>query len=153
METAGRPPGGRGCCFVQRAGSGVFYSNSLYGLLLDGVERLYLIFDSTEVDALQIEAADGAVVHGAVVEQAVGHVGSRSPLRSAGDVGRSLTGRKLSSYGDVEVVENVETLGNGFDCRLGLWSGGLVKGRTHKAGGRCDVAGKTQKSAAGTERG
>ena len=115
METAGRPQGDRLFCFLQFAARSLFDSNGLYGLLLGGVERLCLIFDPTEIDALQIEAADGAVVHGAVVEQAVGHVGSRGPLRSAGYVGRGLAGRKLGSDGDVEVVEDVETLGNGFD--------------------------------------
>ena len=55
--------------------------NRDYRLLVYSVERLCLIFYPGKIDLTEIDATDGAIVHGTIVDHAVRHVGCRGPLR------------------------------------------------------------------------
>ena len=92
-----------------------------------------LVSDGGKIYILQVDATDGTGVHGAVVDDAVAHVGSGSPLRGAGNFRGNLPQRKLDAYRDVEVVQYLETLEHGVLC-CGLSGGcGLVERGTDKA--------------------
>ena len=53
------------------------------------------------------------VVHGAVVEDAMGDVGSGCPLGCTGDGRNGISRRILQADGDVEGIEQMEGLANG----------------------------------------
>ena len=70
--------------------TGLFDRNHLYGLLLNGIERLALIGDLTKIDSRQIDATYRTVIHRIVIDSPMGHIGNGRPLGCAGDVGRLL---------------------------------------------------------------
>ena len=112
-----------------------------FGFLL--VERECGELGFGKVDLPEVDAADGAVVHGPVIESSVCHVGSRGPLGRAGYV-RGLPGFMFDAYRDVEIVQDMEGLEGGcFSIGL-LRRGGLVEEGPHETGRRCHVTGQSQ---------
>ena len=110
----------------------LLYGYSLHRLLLYGIHGHGSIGNLCEIDVLQVDAAYGAVVHGAEIYGAARRVGCRSPLRSAGDVYRNFAIGKFDTYRDVEIIQNLEALQDGlFSCGL-AWRGGLVEGGAYK---------------------
>ena len=70
-----------------------------------------------EVNSLEVEAADSAVLHRAEIEPSALEVGGYCPLGGTGDVGEGLALGKLNADGDVEVVEDMERLHYGLSSR------------------------------------
>ena len=122
-------------------------------MLFVDIERLNLVFNTTEVDAFQVETANSTVIHGAIVEHSMCNVGRRGPLCGTGYIGRCLSGQEFGPDGNIEIVEDMETLGHSPYGVVLLGGGGLIEGRTNESGRGRDVAGKSDESAAGTERG
>lgn len=85
----------------------LFDGNLAYRLLLDGVEKGIRIFYFSKINPVQVDAADGTVVHRTEIDLAVLHVRSRSPLGRTGDICRHLALGKLNPYRNVEVVQNL----------------------------------------------
>ena len=111
----------------------LFDDHHFNGLLFFLVEHSPLVFHLFKVNGFQVEAPDVAVVHGAVVDAAVGNVRHHCSLCGTGNVGNLLPLLKLYARGDVEVVEEVKRLRDSFFCRSLLGRSGLEKGCTHKA--------------------
>ena len=74
------------------------------GLLLHVVERYGPVFYAGEIDLVEINAADCAVVHRAVVNNPVCHVGCRGPLCGTRDIGGSFVLGKFNPDGDIKIV-------------------------------------------------
>ena len=103
-----------------------------------------------KVDLPEVDAADGAVVHGPVIESSVCHVGNGRPLGRAGYV-RGLPGFMFYAYRNVEIVQDMEGLEGGcFSIGL-LRRGGLVEECPHETGGWCHVAGQSQEPGSRSE--
>ena len=90
-------------------------------LLLLPIQRHHLVTDFREVNRLQINASDQAVVHCPVIDNPVGDIRGGSPLRGAGDIRRNLARSELDADGDIEVVQYLEALKDGAQ------SGGLLR--------------------------
>ena len=71
-------------------------------------------FYFAEVDAMEVDTTDAAVVHGAVVYSSALEVCGCGPLCGARDVGQSLAFGKLYADGYIKVIENMERLHHGF---------------------------------------
>ena len=126
--------------------------NRDYRLLVYSVERLCLIFYPGKIDLTEIDATDGAIVHGTIVDHAVRHVGCRGPLRGTWNINRSLIGSELYSDGYVKIIQYLETLNNGLLPCLLPWCGCLIESGTDKSGGRGDIARYTKKTTSVSER-
>ena len=123
-----------------------------YRLLVYFVERLCLIFYPGKIDLTEIDATNGAIVHGTIVDHAVRHVGCRGPLRGAWNINGSLVGSEFDSDGYVKIIQYLETLNNGLLSCLLTWCGRLVESGTDKSGGRGDIARYTKKTTSVSER-
>ena len=98
------------------------YLDLLDGLLSNIIQRDSLVFHFGKVDGPQVDAAYRTVVHGAVIDGPVRHVGSRCPLRGARDVDGNFSQRKFNTYRNIEVVQNLESL------KYGLFGSVLLRG-------------------------
>ena len=108
---------GGGC--LESYGKMLLNLDGLNRLLFDRIECYGTVFHPGKVDLVQVDAADGAVVHRAEIDHPVAHVGSRGPLRSAGDIGGYLSLGKFDAYRNVETVEDLKGLQHRFEgCRL-----------------------------------
>ena len=123
-----------------------------YRLLVYFVERLCLIFYPGKIDLTEIDATDGAIVHGTIVDHAVRHVGCRGPLRGTWNINRSLIGSELYSDGYVKIIQYLETLDSGLLSCFLPWCGRLIESGTDKSGRRGDVAWYTKKTTSVSER-
>ena len=79
-------------------------------MLFDFVQRVCPIFDCSEIDTVEVYLADGAVVHRTEVDGPMGNIRRRSPLCCARNVGWSGPFAEFDTDGDIEVVQNLETL-------------------------------------------
>lgn len=105
--------------------------NHLHGLSLALVHGVPLVFDTVEVDPVQVDAAYIVVVGCLVVHFAMGEVDGRCPLCATGYVGAFAT-LVLYADGDVKVVEQVETLRYGAERVGALGCGVAEEGGTYK---------------------
>lgn len=112
-----------------------------------------MVLDALEVNLLQVDASDGAVVHAAIVDDTVCHVRSRGPLGGAGDIDGDFSEGKLDAYRDIEVIQYLEALEHGFLCCFLLWCGSLIESGANKAGRRSDISRNAQEAAARAEWG
>ena len=71
-------------------------------------------FYFAEVNVVEVDTTNAAVVHGAVVYSSALEVCGCGPLCGARDVGQSLAFGKLYAHRYVEIVENMERLHHGF---------------------------------------
>ena len=100
---------------------GVFFLidlHFLYWLLLHFVEREGLMLHLGEVDLGEVEEADGGVVHGSIVDAEMREVGGYRPLCGTWNIRNFHTLIDLNSCRNVEIVEDMESLLNGFLCAL-----------------------------------
>ena len=105
----------------------------LNGLPFLLVQQGRLVRRLPEVDMLQVNATNIAVVHGAVVDASVGNVCGYCPLCGTGDVGYFLSLRELDACRDVEVVQDVKGLQHSLlGCSL-FGCCRLEEGCPHKA--------------------
>lgn len=68
------------------------------------VERLGMIFNSVEINFFEVDTADSAVVHRAIVNHFICNVGRRSPLRGTWNICRDLALLKFYSNRNVKIV-------------------------------------------------
>ena len=73
----------------------------------------------------------------------MGNIYCRGPLRGTRNIGRSGPLAEFDTDGDVEIVQNLETLQYGVESRILLRSRVLVECGTNEAGGRGNVARKS----------
>ena len=71
-----------------------------------------------EVDLGEVEEADGGVVHGSIVDAEMREVGGYRPLCCTRYLWHCHALSELNSCWDVEIVEDMESLLNGFLCAL-----------------------------------
>lgn len=105
----------------------------------------------TEVDLRKVYAADRIVAGRLTIDPAAGRIDGRSPLRSARDV-RTLPCGMLDADGNVEIIEQVETLPYGFESGSTLRSRRLVKSRSYEARRRYGIARKAEEPGIAADR-
>ena len=100
-----------------------------------------MVLDAPEVYLSQINASDCTVVHGAIVDDTVCHICGRCPLGGTWNVGGFANGIFYAD-GDIEIIEDVEALKDGFKARRLLGGCCFVKTDPDETGRRGDISGQ-----------
>lgn len=103
----------------------LFHKNHLNRLLLDGVQGGRMVLYLVKIDTFQVDAAQIAVIHGAVIDAAIVRIRCHGKLGGAGYIGRCFSPRLFGACRNVEVVQQVESLEDTFFGRRLLGSGEL----------------------------